>query len=249
MPSQSSQKGPASKSFSLCETAGVLHKVQRVIHLPSPTKATCLVELPKPNMLPTTSSKLCGDTETDVCAGRAGSARWGWMGLSVPSCLVAEGGQDVGRDPKASSCAMLGALCPLPATHHGAPKDHRDPLHSYGTKAGGAWGTGGPCLAWGLARSQSDRWWSPPTPPPHPSSPRSPSPPLVQFAPGLRAVVSHGFSFPMEEAGRAGADKRAAELRERRAGRWGRAGGRRAGEIAFSWLPALNKSDTSSGCE
>lgn len=32
--SRSTQKGPASKSFSPCETAGVIHKVQGVIHLP-----------------------------------------------------------------------------------------------------------------------------------------------------------------------------------------------------------------------
>lgn len=77
----STQKGPASKSFSPCETAGVIHKVQRVIHLPPPARATCWVKLPKPYMVPATSSQLCRDTETDVCAGRAGSVRWEWMAI------------------------------------------------------------------------------------------------------------------------------------------------------------------------
>lgn len=104
------------------------------------------------------------------------SVRWGWMGLSVPSCLMAGGGgggrQDVGRDPKASSCYARGTV-PTPSEppwgtqRCRCPLNHRHPLHPYGKKAGGAWGTGGPCLAWGLAHSQSNRWWSPPLPTGH----------------------------------------------------------------------------------
>lgn len=93
------------------------------------------------------------------------SARWGWMGLSVPSCLVAEGGARMWAETPKYPHVLCSGLCPLPVAHHGVPKDHRDPLHPYGKKAGSAWGTGGPCLAWGLARSQSNRWWSLPPPP------------------------------------------------------------------------------------
>lgn len=56
------------------------------------------------------------------------SARWGWMGLSVPSCLVAEGGgQDVGRDPKISSCAMLGAVPTPSGPSRGTQRPQRSP--------------------------------------------------------------------------------------------------------------------------
>lgn len=95
------------------------------------------------------------------------SARWGWMGLSVPSCLVAEGGARMWAETPKYPHVLCSGLCPLPVAHHGVPKDHRDPLHPYGKKAGSAWGTGGPCLAWGLARSQSNRWWSLPPPTGH----------------------------------------------------------------------------------
>lgn len=78
----------------------------------------------------------------------------------------------MGRDPKASSCYARGTV-PSPSEppwgtqRCRCPLNHRHPLHPYGKKAGGAWGTGGPCLAWELAHSQSNRWWSPPLPTGH----------------------------------------------------------------------------------